>query len=137
MTPWLGALEAVATAIACGGTALPQMAGTVPLQGGTPERWSLVARSAAAINVLLLLGLSYVWGRNYVALRSKHALGLLVFALLLLARNGWALYVYQFDPLLAAWFASEAVPDPAWHAMLLLHLFETAALLFLGWITWD
>lgn len=136
MAPWIGALDAALTAsTSLGG--LVNQAWWVPLQEGTPERWSTIARTAAGINILLLLGLAYVWGRNYVGLRSKHALGLLVFAVLLLARNVWALYIYQFDPLLAAWFASEAVPDPAWHAMLLLHLLETLALLFLAWITWD
>lgn len=109
----------------------------MPLQEGTAERWSAIAQTTVGINILLLFGLIYIWGRNYFELRSKHTLGLLVFAILLLARNVWALYIYQFDPVLAAWFNSEAVPKPAWHAMLLLHLFETFALLFLTWVTWD
>lgn len=106
------------------------------LQSEQPERWSLVARVVTGLNVLLLLGLGYVWGRNYVEFRSKHTLGLFVFAGLLLARNCWRVYIYQFDPILAAWFASEAVPDIAWHTML-LHVFEFLALVFLAWITWD
>lgn len=101
------------------------------------QRWSLVATIVASLNVLLLLGLLGVWGRNYLDFRSKHTLGLAVFALLLLFRNCWALYIYQFDPILAAWFASDAVPGVAWQAMLLLHVLETAALGFLLWITWD
>ena len=38
-----------------------------------------LARVAAGTNVVLLLVLSSVWGRNYLQLRSKHALGLLLF----------------------------------------------------------
>ncbi|MEM4781902.1 MAG: hypothetical protein QXG03_10130 [Halalkalicoccus sp.] len=96
-----------------------------------------MARIVTGLNVLLLLGLGYVWGRNYAEFRSKHTLGLFVFAGLLLARNCWGLYIYQFDPILAGWFASEAVPDIAWHAMLLLHVLEFLALVFLAWVTWD
>lgn len=111
----------------------------VPVAAATDQiqRWSLIATVVGGINVLLLVGLLAVWGRNYLDLRSKHTLGLAVFALLLLLRNCWALYIYQFDPILAAWFASDAVPPVAWQAMLLLHVLETVALVFLVWVTWD
>lgn len=95
-----------------------------------------VARVSAAVNVLLLAGLGYVWGRNYVRFRSKHTLGLFVFAVLLLAENALALYYYLVDPTLSAWFATE-VPTIAWRAMMWLHVLETVALLFLTWVTWD
>lgn len=101
------------------------------------QQWSLIATLVTSLNILLLLGLLAVWGRNYLYLRSKHPLGLTVFAVLLLCRNVWALYIYQFDPLLAAWFASDAVPGIAWQAMLVLHVLETVALAFLAWVTWD
>lgn len=101
------------------------------------QQWSLIATLVTSLNILLLLGLLAVWGRNYLDLRSKHPLGLAVFAVLLLCRNVWALYIYQFDPLLAAWFASDAVPGIAWQAMLVLHVLETGALAFLAWVTWD
>ncbi|SIR08362.1 hypothetical protein SAMN05421858_1357 [Haladaptatus litoreus] len=98
--------------------------------------WLDVARVATALNVLLLLGLSYVWLRNYMQFRSKHTLGLSVFALLLLGENAVALYVYSWDELLSVWFAT-AVPPEAWHAMLALHILEFFALSFLLWATWD
>lgn len=106
-----------------------------PLQSGI-GLWSTVARVSAAVNVLLLIGLGYVWARNYLQFRSKHTLGLLVFSVLLLAENGCALYYYLVDPTLSAWFAT-AVPGIAWRAMMLLHVLETVALLFLAWVTWD
>lgn len=107
----------------------------VPLQSEV-RLWSTVARLSAAVNVLLLAGLGYVWARNYFRFRSKHTLGLFVFSLLLLAENACALYYYLLDPTLSAWFAAE-VPGIAWRAMMLLHVLETIALAFLAWVTWD
>lgn len=98
--------------------------------------WLEVAQLSAGVNVALLLALSYVWARNYRQFRSKHTLGLLVFALLLAAENALALYYYLVDPTLSAWFSSE-VPAIAWRAMMLLHVLETLALAFLVWITYD
>jgi hypothetical protein len=111
------------------------MAGGVWLQAEAGF-WPIVARISAAINVLLLIGLGYVWARNYLQFRSKHTLGLFVFSVLLLAENACALYYYLVDPTLSAWFAT-AVPGIAWRAMMLLHVLETVALLFLAWVTWD
>jgi len=98
--------------------------------------WIDLARVAVGLNILLLAALIYVWGRNYYNIRSKHTLGLLLFAVLLLGENVIALYFYLLDPLLTTWF-STAVPDPAWQAMIALHAFEFVALAVLTWITWD
>ncbi|QIB75825.1 hypothetical protein GL213_03005 [Halogeometricum borinquense] len=98
--------------------------------------WFDVARVASALNVLLLLGLASVWARNYLEIRSKYPLGLLVFAVLLLAENALALYIYLVDPTLRDWFTTD-VPAIAWRAMMLLHALETLGLLFLAWITFD
>jgi hypothetical protein len=98
--------------------------------------WIDVARVATALNVLLLVGLSYVWARNYWRFRSKHTLGLSVFAVLLLAENVLALYFYLVHRILSVWFAT-AVPPIAWRAMMALHVLELGALVFLAWVTWD
>ncbi|TKX49065.1 hypothetical protein EXE48_04005 [Halorubrum sp. ASP1] len=95
-----------------------------------------LARVAAGVNVVLLLVLISVWGRNYLELRSKHALGLLLFAALLLGENGIALYYYVVDPTLSAWFDTQ-VPVIVWRVMLLFHVLETLAIGFLTWITLD
>ena len=87
-----------------------------------------LAQVAAGVNVLLLLALSYVWGRNYRQIRSQHTLGALVFALLLLAENVLALYYYRFGP---------AMPPPAIRAMMYLQVLETAGIAFLTYVTWD
>jgi hypothetical protein len=98
--------------------------------------WVDVARVAAALNVLLLLALGSVWLRNYLQLRSKHTLGMLVFASMLFFENAFALYIYLVDPKLTAWF-STSVPDIAWQAMLTLHVLETLGIAFLTWVTMD
>ncbi len=96
----------------------------------------LVATIATAVNVLLLGVLSAIWLRNYLQLGSKHTLGLLLFGLLLLTENAFALYFYLIDPQLKAWF-STSVPDIAWWAMLSFHVLETVAIAFLAWVTLD
>lgn len=94
------------------------------------------AQIAVGLNLLFLGSLIWVWGRNYLALRSKHTLGMLVFAVLLFAENGFALYYYLIDPDLSVWFSTQ-VPDIAWYAMLSFHVLEAAALAFLTWVTLD
>ncbi|MFB6304514.1 MAG: hypothetical protein ABEH47_05060 [Haloferacaceae archaeon] len=98
--------------------------------------WVDMARVATGLNVLMLAVLGAVWLRNYRQLRSKQTLGLLVFALLLLAENAFSLYYYLIDPTLSAWFSTQ-VPAVAWRALMLFHALETAAVAFLLWVTWD
>jgi hypothetical protein len=98
--------------------------------------WIDLARVSVTLNILLLGVLIYVWGRNYLDIRSKHTLGLLVFGVMLLGENAFALYFYLLDPLLSVWF-STAVPDPAWQALILLHVLETVGLAVLAYVTWD
>lgn len=97
-----------------------------------------LVRVLIALNVLLLLGLASVWGRNYLELRSKHSLGLLVFALFLLGENVMAGFFFVFHPTLTAWYTNpELVPPIAQGAMLLLRTLEFGGLVFLTWITMD
>lgn len=98
--------------------------------------WVDVARVATGLNVLLLLSLGYVWGRNFVAVRTKHMFGLLLFSVFLLAENAFALYTLTLDPILTVWFSTQ-VPDVAWRTMIFFHALETVGLLFLTWVTWD
>lgn len=115
----------------------PSLAATalVSLQAD-PGVWSTIAQIAVTLNIFLLLVLGVIWARNYWQFRSKHTLGLFVFSHLLLAENVLALYYYMVDPTLATWFATD-VPAVAWRAMMLLHVLQTIALLFLTWVSWD
>jgi CHASE2 domain-containing sensor protein len=93
----------------------------------------MIGRVAAAF---ALAAMAVVWGRNFRRFRSKHTLGLTVFALLLLAENALALYFYRWDPMMHGWWHEE-VPALAVQASMLLDLLEFGAVLFLAWVTWD
>ena len=92
--------------------------------------WGDAAQWAAAVNIVIMLALCSVWLRNYRQFRSKHALGLLVFGLLMLAENGLALYFLGIDPMLMM----EGVKQ---QAQTTLRLLMTVAFVFLAWITWE
>ncbi|PSQ59982.1 MAG: hypothetical protein BRD23_03100 [Halobacteriales archaeon SW_9_67_25] len=94
------------------------------------------ARVAVALNALLLAVLLAIWGRNYLKLRTKHTVGLLVFAALLFLENAFALYFYSLDPTLSFWFNTQ-VPDVAWRALLLFHVLELFAIVAITWTTVD
>ncbi|MFB6173143.1 MAG: hypothetical protein ABEI39_00720 [Halobacteriales archaeon] len=96
--------------------------------------WFDLARVAAVFNLVVLAGLGYVWAGNVRRLRSKHALGLLVFAALMFAENGLAVYYFTMSPM-ARHFAR--MPAPPQLAMLLLRVLTSGALVFLAWVTWD
>lgn len=97
--------------------------------------WFELMWVAAGFNVLLLVGLGLIWARNYGQFRSKHTLGLLVFAILMLVENGLALYFYTMDPTLSSWFPQ--TPELPQMAMMSHRLLTLGALLFLVWVTWD
>ena len=97
--------------------------------------WLTVARVAMGVNILLLVGLSYVWAGNYRSVRSKYVLALFLFAVLLLAENVFALYFFSFNPLTRQWLQTAATTAQA--AMVLLRLLETSALVLLTWAMWQ
>ncbi|WP_313692766.1 hypothetical protein [Halorarum halobium] len=68
-------------------------------------------------------------------MRSKHTLGLAAFAVVLLAENALALYIFYWDPVLSDWIASSA--PVAHRAVGALRLFEFVAIAALTWVTWD
>ena len=98
--------------------------------------WIDVARVSVALKVAMLVALTWIWARNYLTFRSKHSLGLALFGSLLLVQNALSLYFYLFHPVLAAWFATD-MPPLAWRANIVVHVFQTVALAFLLWVTWD
>ncbi|MFB6105457.1 MAG: hypothetical protein ABEJ70_00650 [Halobacteriaceae archaeon] len=99
--------------------------------------WLSLTRGAAASNVLLLLGLLAIWGRNLRRYRSRYTAGLVTVAALLLAENLLSVYMYLLDPGLTAWLAGEYTPTAGLWAMALLHCLETAALAVLVWSSWS
>jgi hypothetical protein len=87
------------------------------------------ARIAAALNVVLLLGLVSIWVRNYREIRAPMTLGSLLFAVLLLAENGLALYYYTL--------ASISLSAPAVRAMMYLQVLEAIGIAVLTYVTWQ
>ncbi len=97
-----------------------------------------LVRVFIVLNLVLLGGLAYIWGRNYAELRSKHSFGLLLFAVFLLGENALAAYFFLVDPTLTAWITNPSqVPPVAQGAMMLLRVLEFGGLAFLAWITLD
>lgn len=97
-----------------------------------------VFRGLFGVNLLLLIGLSSIWVRNYLEFRSKHTLGLVLFSVFLLAENALGLYMFFFNADLTAWLLDpEFVPQIAQIAMLALRVLETIGLTFLLWVTLD
>lgn len=92
----------------------------------------------AVLNMVLLAVLLSIWGRNWLQLRSKHTLGLVLFGAFLLGENGLAAYFFLVDPTLSAWIQNDQmVPYPAQVALAALRLLEFGGLAFLTWVTWD
>jgi hypothetical protein len=86
------------------------------------------ARVAAAVNVVLLLGLLVIWGRTYREVRAPLTLGTMVFAAFLLAENAVALYFY---------FNAPAMPPLAVEFMMVLQILETVGIAVLAYVTWQ
>lgn len=97
------------------------------------DLWLGAARLAAAVNVVLLGALGYVWLRNYRRHGARHTLGLLVFAAVLLVQNLLWLYFYLLHPEFVAWFVASGT-DVRVGVTLLCGL-ELVALAFLAKIT--
>lgn len=93
-----------------------------------------IARGAAVVNVLLLLVLVYVWGKNYRRHRADHTLGLLIFAVFLVFQNGLWILLYGFDSGFIDWFFRSDLDRQI--AITGLCGVQTIALLFLVRVTW-
>jgi hypothetical protein len=97
--------------------------------------WVDLAKVSTGVNVLLLLVLGYIWGRNYLKFRSKHTLGLLIFSVFLLAENALVLYYYLVDPMLSAWWHDQI--SVVWQAQMVINGMQSFGLAFLVWVSWD
>jgi hypothetical protein len=80
------------------------------------------------INILLILLLLYVYGRNFLKTRSDFAAGLLIFAGIFLLMNLVSFYYFIS---MMPYFVLEVQPY-----MLMLHMLQMAGFIVLNWITW-
>ena len=96
-----------------------------------------ILRVASVLNIVVLSGLIYIWGRSYLIFRSKHAVGLLVFAVILLLQNIVAVYFYTLDPTVSGWLVSEMVGARPRFVMASLQVLEFGGLAFVAWVSAD
>ncbi|MFB6107790.1 MAG: hypothetical protein ABEJ82_02970 [Haloplanus sp.] len=89
----------------------------------------VAATALSGLSILLLCGLSYVWVRNYLTFRTSLSLGLVAFALILLAENALAIYFFLSTSML---YSGDPV---AQRAILLLRTLQLLALGFLTYVT--
>jgi hypothetical protein len=95
-------------------------------------------RLSAGLSVVLLVGLIYIWGRNYLVFRSKYAAGLLIFAGLLLLQTGLTTYFYAFHPVVSGWIANPELVHPLpLLVMSSAQVLELAGIALVLWISWD
>lgn len=97
--------------------------------------WLDVMRTATVLNIGLLVVLAFIWARNYLSIRSKHTLGLLIFAVFMLAHNALAIYFSTIHADLSRWYAD--VSELPQFAMMVLSVLQLGALVFLTWVTWE
>lgn len=86
------------------------------------------ARVAAAVNIVLLLGIIGVWARSYREIRAPFTAVSIVFAAFLLVENAVALYFYLTAP---------AMPALAVQFMMVLQVLETGGIAALGYLVWQ
>jgi len=82
----------------------------------------------ATVNMLVVAGVLYVYTRNFGALHSKLALGLIAFSSILVIQNVAAGVMYW--QLAQTYTAAVALP------ILVITALETTGLLCLFWVTW-
>ncbi|MDZ7688226.1 MAG: hypothetical protein U5J64_05800 [Halobacteriales archaeon] len=95
--------------------------------------WITLIRVSTGINILLLLGLSYIWAQNYREIGSRITLGFLIFGLIMLGENSVAMYYYIFHEIFPTWYVGQ--PDVAKIPLAVLRVLSTFAFLFLARIT--
>jgi hypothetical protein len=97
--------------------------------------WLTAVQLAAGVNVVLLVGLSYVWIEGYRDHGASHTLGLLLFAVVLLAENVLWLVLYVAQDAFVGWFLGAGLTVKA--SIFGLCAIETVALVILARITWQ
>lgn len=91
------------------------------------------ARVAAALNIVLLSTLIFLWGRLYREIRSRFTLGSIVFAAFLLAENAVALWYYLSAPTATPALLSVPLAVEVMMALQILETFGIATLLYITW----
>ena len=88
-----------------------------------------VSAGLHGINVLLTLGLLYIYFQNYRKMKSKYTIGLMIFAAFFLIQSTMGLY---FDAMMVMYSSSEAKT-----IAMILELVKAIAFAILFWISWE
>lgn len=81
------------------------------------------------INILLTLGLLYIYSQNYMKLKSKYTIGLMIFSLFFLVQSAMGLY---FDASMVMYYSTQAKT-----AAIALEGIKAVALAVLLKISWE
>lgn len=87
-----------------------------------------VITSLSLVNIVLVIGLLYVYLKNFIKMRSFFTAGLLVFAALFLVQNVMAFY---FMVTMMPYYASAVEPF-----MVVFTMLQLVAFAVLNYITW-
>jgi hypothetical protein len=97
--------------------------------------WLAIGRIATGLNLVLLVGLSYVWLGNYRRHGARHTLALLIFGGFLLLENVVWLYLYVINAEYVAWYVATGAQVQI--AIMGLCVLELIALLVLSRLAWQ
>jgi len=93
------------------------------------DTYVMIASVLSGVSIVLLLGLTAVWIRNYRTFRSSLVLGLIAFGAVLVAENALAIYFFFSTGMLYS-------SDPfAQQALLTLRALQLCAIAFLTYVT--
>ncbi|MBI4162639.1 MAG: hypothetical protein HY513_03070 [Candidatus Aenigmarchaeota archaeon] len=88
-----------------------------------------ITASLHILNILLAIGLLYVYGQNYVKIKSKYTAGLIVFVSLFLLQSFMGLY-YDMSMVMYSSLQAET-------AAKLLEGLKLVSFAILLWVSWD
>ncbi len=87
-----------------------------------------VSMALHVVNMILTLGLLYIYGQNYRKMRSKYTIGLMLFAFVFLVHSALGLY---FDTSMVMYSSVQAET-----AAMILEVIKAISFAVLLWISW-
>jgi len=88
-----------------------------------------VSMALHVVNMILTLGLLYIYGQNYRKMRSKYTIGLMLFAFVFLVHSALGLY---FDTSMVMYSSVQAET-----AAMILEVIKAISFAVLLWISWE
>ncbi len=89
----------------------------------------VVSTALHGINIVLILGLLYIYLQNYRGVKSKYTVGLIIFALLFLVQTSMSIY-YDASMIMYSTVYAENVAK-------ILEAVKAVSFAILLWISWE